>query len=90
MEVIQPNCYNLRQLSYNIKNYKTVPGNIWICNLLIGFLTSTQSHITCNSLNQTFPFQCLNIAKHKNHIPKGLKIKQQVKKIRTQEKVCQF
>ena len=80
-EVIRLNCYTT---TYNIKNYKFVPVN--------GFLTSTQSLITSNSFNQTFPSQYLNIAKQRNDLPKGLKIMQLVKKkkkLRTQEKVCQ-
>ena len=70
-EVIRLNCYTT---TYNIQNYKFVPVN--------GFLTSTQSLITSNSFNLTFPLQCLNIAKQRNDLPKGLKIMQLVKKIK--------
>ena len=38
------------------------------------FVTSTQSPITSNSFNQTFPLQCLNIAKHRNDASQGFKI----------------
>ena len=58
--------------------------------LLNGFLTSTQSPITSNSFNQTFPSQYLNIANQRNDLPKGLKMMQLVKKkkkLTTQEKV---
>ena len=48
--------------------------------LVNGFLTSTQSLITSNSFNLTFPSQYLNIAKQRNDLPKGLKIMQLVKK----------
>ena len=44
------------------------------------FLNSTQSPVTSNFFNRTFPLQYLNIAKHKNDIPKGLKTMQLVKK----------
>ena len=68
-EVLRLNCYTT---TYNIKNYKFV--------LLNGFLTSTQSPITSNSFNQTFPSQYLNIANQRNDLPKGLKMMQLVKK----------
>ena len=82
LEVLRLNCYTT---TYNIKNYKFV--------LVNGFLTSTQSPITSNSFNQTFPSQYPNIAKLRNDLPKGLKIMQLVKKkkkkkLRTHEKVC--
>ena len=70
-EVLRLNCYTT---TYNIKNYKFV--------LVNGFLTSTQSLITSNSFNLTFPSQYLNIAKQRNDLPKGLKIMQLVKKIK--------
>ena len=79
-EVLRLNCYTT---TYNIKNYKFV--------LLNGFLTSTQSPITSNSFNQTFPSQYLNIANQRNDLPKGLKmmqlVKKKKKKLTTQEKV---
>ena len=51
---------------------------------------STQSPVTSNFFNRTFPLQYLNIAKHRNDIPKGLKTMQLVKKLRTQEKYTHF
>ena len=54
--------------------------------LVNGFLTSTQSPITSNSFNQTFPSQYLNIAKQRNDLPKGLKMMQLVKKKKKKKK----
>ena len=82
------------QLTRQYKNkYKTVLGNFWICSYFgkwTVFLTSTQSPVTSNFFNWTFPLQYLNIAKHRNDIPKGLKTMQLVKKLRTQEKCTHF
>ena len=66
-KVIQFNCYNT---TYNIENYKI--------DKRFFFNTSTQSPITSNSSNRTFPLQYVNIAKHRNDKPKGLKIMQLV------------
>ena len=57
---------------------------------LNGFFTSTQSPITSDFFNQTFPLQYFNIAKHRNHLSNGPNITQLVEKLRTQEKVCLF
>lgn len=55
---------------------------------LSGFFTSTQSPITSDFFDQTFPLQYFNIAKHRNHLSNGANITQLVENLRIQEKVC--